>query len=60
MKHGTFTGKKLEDYINSVPSSEADRKSMYRNARRVVNGQNKAEEFAGHAVGWEATVKTCA
>lgn len=45
-KHGTFTGKKLEDYINS-------NKTDYINARRVINGTDKAREIAQRAIAWE-------
>jgi len=39
---GTFTGKKLHDYINSDALDWAD-------ARRVINGTDKAELIAGYA-----------
>ncbi|MEQ8467602.1 S8 family serine peptidase, partial [Coleofasciculus sp. E1-EBD-02] len=39
MRDGTFTGKKLSDYING---SSRD----FRNARRIVNGIDKAAEIA--------------
>lgn len=42
MVHGTFTGKKLSDYIND---SGAD----YENARRVVNGTDQSALIAGYA-----------
>ena len=42
MMLGTFTGKKLGDYIN-------DQGCDYRSARRVVNGTDKAEMIAGYA-----------
>jgi len=42
MREGTFTGKKIIDYINT---SGAD----YKNARRVINGQDRAAEIAGYA-----------
>lgn len=42
MKHGTFTGKKLEDYIN-------DDTVNFNSARRIVNGTDKAEHIAGIA-----------
>jgi len=42
MMNGTFTGKALEDYIK--PQS-AD----FINARRVVNGTDKADKIAGYA-----------
>lgn len=42
MKDGTFTGKKLSDYIN-------DKKCDFVNARRIINGTDCAEKIAGHA-----------
>lgn len=42
MQEGWFTGKKLSDYINS---SERD----YENARRIVNGTDKAKLLADYA-----------
>lgn len=39
MRMGTFTGKKLEDYINGS-------KTDFVGARRIVNGTNKASTFA--------------
>ncbi|SSY80655.1 glycoside hydrolase family 19 protein [Alysiella crassa] len=42
MKEGWFTGKKLSDYIN-------DHRDDYVNARRIVNGMDKAEQIARYA-----------
>ena len=39
MKHGTFTGKKLSDYITK-------KKCDFRNARRIINGMDKAKKIA--------------
>lgn len=44
-KNGTFTGMKIEDYINS------NRTDFY-NARRVINGIDKAQEIANIAKEW--------
>lgn len=41
-QQGWFTGKKLSDYINS---NMAD----YKNARRIINGTDKAQMIAGYA-----------
>jgi len=38
-KHGTFTGKKLADYIN-------DQETDFVHARRCINGLDRAEEIA--------------
>lgn len=45
MMRGMFTGKGLPDYIN-------DRESDFRNARRVVNGLDKASLIAGYSDGF--------
>ena len=39
MKHGTFTGKKLSDYINN-------KKTDFRRARRIINGLDKSKKIA--------------
>lgn len=42
MSHGTYTGKKLSDYIN-------DKKCDFLNARRIVNGKDCAEKIMSYA-----------
>ncbi|HVG29264.1 MAG TPA: hypothetical protein VM864_06035 [Pyrinomonadaceae bacterium] len=46
MRRGTFTGKKLNDYINSTVCD-------YKNARRIINGTDRAALIAGYAVNFE-------
>ena len=46
MVHGTYTGKKLSDYINDI-------KCDYKNARRIVNGTDKADLVASYAQRFE-------
>lgn len=46
MRNGTFTSKRLNDYINS---SVCD----YKNARRIINGLDRAALIAGYAVNFE-------
>lgn len=41
MMEGWFTGKKLSDYLNT--------KTDWANARRIINGTDKAETIAGYA-----------
>lgn len=41
MEEGWFTGKKLSDYLKDVPD--------FRNARRIINGTDHAEEIANDA-----------
>lgn len=43
MADGWFTGKKLSDYIT-------DTKADYINARRIINGTDRASQIAGYAV----------
>lgn len=47
MERGVFTSKKLADYL---PGD-------YVNARRIINGTDKAQEIAGHAVAFERALK---
>ena len=49
MTRGLFTGKKLSDYINSL-------KCDYINARRIINGTDKALQIATYAQQWEAAL----
>lgn len=49
MQRGLYTGRALGDYVNEDGVD-------YANARRVVNGTDRAEHIAGLARGWEAQV----
>lgn len=50
MLNGIYTGKKLRDYIDG---SKCD----YINARRIINGTDKAKLIAGYAESFEAILK---
>ena len=50
-KEGWFTSKKLSDYIN-------DKKKDYINARRVINGLDKAQLIADYAVVMEKALRS--
>lgn len=50
MLRGWFTGKRLADYIN-------DQKCDYRNARRIVNGMDRADEIRVLAQDYEAALR---
>ena len=50
MKMGNFTGRKLSDYIT-------DDKTDYVNARRILNGLDKAQEIANNAKTFEAILR---
>jgi predicted chitinase len=49
MKDGWFTGKSFDDYLN-------DKQCDYRNARRIINGTDKAGTIAGYAIKFEAAL----
>lgn len=51
MAEGWFTGKKLSDYITL-------QKSDFKNARRIVNGTDKAELIAGYAKEYDKALLT--
>lgn len=50
MVEGWFTGKKLSDYITL-------QKSDFKNARRIVNGTDRADMIAGYAKEYDADLK---
>lgn len=52
MLEGWFTTKKLRDYIPNNPTHQ-----HYRNARRIVNGTDRADLIAGYAVEFEKALK---
>lgn len=52
MLEGWFTGKKLRDYIPAQPE-----RKHYVNARRIVNGTDKADLIAGYAIEFEKALK---
>jgi len=49
MKTGLFTGMKLDDYITAKTTD-------YRNARKIINGMDKADLFACAAQWWEQQI----
>lgn len=50
---GWFTGKKLSDYINGIDESDDIDLAEFIQARRVVNGQDKAELIGNSALHFE-------
>jgi hypothetical protein len=52
MLEGWFSGKKLRDYIGSVPT-----RSQYVNARHIINGTDRADLIAGYAVIFEEALR---
>jgi putative chitinase len=53
MRKGSFTGKKLGDYINAE-------KCDYVNARRIINGTDQADRIAGYATKLEQVLRDAA
>jgi putative chitinase len=54
---GWFTGKGLSDYIDNVDESDSEDEREFVQARRTVNGQDKAVTIAGHALAFEKALK---
>jgi len=54
---GWFTGKKLSDYIDDLDEPDAQDHEEYMEARRVVNGRDRAREIADLAIKWERAFK---
>jgi hypothetical protein len=50
MTKGLFTGKKLNDYINNT-------KTDYVNARKIINGLDRANLIASYAKVFETALK---
>lgn len=48
---GTFTGRRLDQYFNPTTAD-------WKNARRIINGLDKAELIAGHAKNFYAAIGT--
>lgn len=53
MAEGWFTGKGMSRYIGPNTAARLD----YAGARRVVNGQDRADDIAGYAVTFEAALR---
>lgn len=57
MDNGWFTGKADKDYIDSIDELDAEDGREYTNARRVVNGTDKAVTIAAYAIKYEAALR---
>jgi putative chitinase len=53
MRNGSFTGKRLEQFIHDAVCD-------YFNAREIINGHDQAAKIQGYAQGFEAMLKDCA
>lgn len=51
METGLFTGKSLRDYLPAVASRE-----QFKNARKVINGSDRADDIAGIAMTFQAAL----
>lgn len=58
MYGGHFTGKKLGDYFDGKPHDEAGMKRRRQEARRIINGTDKAEMFARVAAAFTMALKS--
>lgn len=57
MNEGWFTGKKLDNYIDNDDENDSEELREYKNARRIVNGTDKAETIAKLALVFEKGLK---
>lgn len=57
MIEGWFTGKKLGDYLDGINGTDAEDRKQQTNARRVVNGTDKASTIADLALLFEAALR---
>lgn len=57
MKNGWFTGKAISDYIDSIDESDKEDFLEFWNARRVVNGMDKANDIAVLSEKYEKELK---
>lgn len=49
MKHGNFTGRSIDEFINSDSDVTNPTDRSFRNARTVINGRDRADVIADHA-----------
>lgn len=56
-KEGWWTGKDLFDFIDGVDEGDAEDLREFVNARRVVNGTDKAEKIGSYALVFERALK---
>ena len=56
-KEGWWTGKKLQDYIDGIDEDDDEDLREFVNARRVVNGTDKAATIAGYAMAFSKAIE---
>lgn len=57
MTEGWFTGKDLGDYIDNIDEGDVEDMREFTNARRIINGTDKAEKIGQHALVFERALK---
>lgn len=57
---GVYTGRKLGDYIDDVDEDDAEDMREYTEARRVINGRDRAQEIAKDALAFEHALRAAA
>lgn len=57
MEQGLYTGKKLSDYIDGIDESDAEDLREFSNARRIVNGTDRAVEIGKLALVFEKALR---
>jgi|GEM_PF-6274851 len=57
METGLYTGRKLDDYLDGVDESDAEDLREFSNARRIVNGTDKAVTIGKRALVFERGLK---
>lgn len=57
MEKGIYTGKDLDDYIDDIDEADDEELREYVNARRIVNGTDKATRIANLALLFERALK---
>jgi hypothetical protein len=60
MSLGLFTGRKMSDFLDGVDEADAEDYREFRNARVIINGTDKADVIAGHAVKFEKAIRAAA
>ena len=57
MENGWFTTKKLDDYIDDIDEPDSEDLREFSNARRIVNGTDKASTIGKLALSFEKAIK---
>lgn len=60
MSDGWFTAKSLSDYLDDVDESDAEDLREFINARRIVNGTDKADKIGRYALTFEGALRAAA